>query len=71
MGLRHRSAIGLTEITDAVVLTISEETSQISLAYDSQIDTNLSPAELKQKLNNLLNNTAPLPVLVSRQLEGV
>lgn len=71
MGLRHRSAIGLTEITDAVVLTISEETSQISLAHDGEIDTNLSPAELKQKLNDLLNNAAPLPVLVSRQLEGV
>ena len=70
MGLRHRSAIGLTEITDAVVLTISEETSQISLAYDGKIETNLSPAEIKQKLTNLLNLQSPLPVLV-KQMEVV
>lgn len=70
MGLRHRSAIGLTEITDAIVLTISEETSQISLAYDGKIDTNLSPAEIKQKLTNLLNLQSPLPVLV-KQMEVV
>jgi len=50
-GLRHRAAIGMTEVTDSVVLVVSEETGQISLSVNGQIDTNLSKAELKSKLN--------------------
>jgi uncharacterized protein (TIGR00159 family) len=50
-GLRHRSAIGITEVTDSIVLVVSEETGQISVAVDGQISTNLSKSELKAKLN--------------------
>ena len=59
-GLRHRAAIGLTEITDAIVLVISEETGQISLVRNGIIDHNLSSQELRGKLNlYLLDHTAP------------
>lgn len=50
-GLRHRAAIGMTEVTDSVVLIVSEETGQISLAVNGKIYTNLSKAELRGKLN--------------------
>lgn len=50
-GLRHRAAIGLTEITDAVVLVVSEETGQISLVVNSRVMHNLSAQELRTKLN--------------------
>lgn len=50
-GLRHRAAIGMTEVTDSVVLVVSEETGQISLAFNGVLSTNLSKAELRQKLN--------------------
>ena len=50
-GLRHRSAIGITEVTDSIVLVVSEETGQISVSVDGQIFTNLSKSELKAKLN--------------------
>jgi diadenylate cyclase len=53
-GLRHRAAIGMTEVTDSVVLIVSEETGQISLAVNGQIETNLSKGELKAKLNSYL-----------------
>ncbi|MFN3402961.1 MAG: diadenylate cyclase CdaA [Cytophagaceae bacterium] len=49
-GLRHRAAIGITEVTDAIVLVVSEETGQISLAVNGNIISNLSKSELKQKL---------------------
>jgi uncharacterized protein (TIGR00159 family) len=53
-GLRHRAAIGMTEVTDSVVLIVSEETGQISLAVNGQLETNLSKGELKAKLNSYL-----------------
>jgi len=51
LGLRHRAAIGMTEVTDSIVLIVSEETGQISLAVNGAIETNLSKGELKSKLN--------------------
>lgn len=53
-GLRHRAAIGMTEVTDSLVLVVSEETGQISLALDGKIETNLSKSELKTLLNKYL-----------------
>jgi uncharacterized protein (TIGR00159 family) len=50
LGLRHRSAIGLTEITDAIVVVVSEETGQISLVKGGQIIRDLTTKQLKGKL---------------------
>jgi len=50
-GLRHRAAIGMTEVTDSVVLVVSEETGQVSLSVNGKMETNLSKGELKSKLN--------------------
>ncbi|MDX5346158.1 MAG: diadenylate cyclase CdaA [Hymenobacteraceae bacterium] len=57
MGLRHRAAIGLTEVTDSVVLVVSEETGQISLVRNGEVFRNLSTADLRSKLNNFLFDT--------------
>tara|TARA_B100000809_G_C15139312_1_gene532268 strand:- start:6645 stop:7445 length:801 start_codon:yes stop_codon:yes gene_type:complete len=53
-GLRHRSAIGLTEITDSIVLIVSEETGEMSLAQGSSIDSNLTSSDIRAKLNKYL-----------------
>ncbi|WP_161889715.1 diadenylate cyclase CdaA [Pontibacter russatus] len=57
MGLRHRAAIGLTEITDSIVLVVSEETGQIALVRNGQAYRNLSSADLRLKLNQFLFDT--------------
>lgn len=49
-GLRHRAAIGLTEVTDSIVLVVSEETGQMSLAYNGQMEHNLTTAEIRVRL---------------------
>lgn len=56
-GMRHRAAIGMTEITDSVVLVVSEETGMISIAYQGKIHYNLSPSQIHQKLNQFLHET--------------
>ncbi|RAK68070.1 diadenylate cyclase CdaA [Hymenobacter edaphi] len=61
MGLRHRAAIGLTEVTDAVVLVVSEETGQMSLVRGGEVFRNLSSSDLRAKLNEFLFDAQPRP----------
>lgn len=51
LGTRHRSAIGITEHSDAVSLVVSEETGTISLAEDGRIARGLSGRELEKQLD--------------------
>lgn len=54
LGLRHRAAIGLSEITDAVVLVVSEETGAMSLVRHGEVHRNLPSSELRALLHEWL-----------------
>ena len=54
LGLRHRSAIGVTEQLDVISVIVSEETGAISYALGGEIHHNVSPVELRQKLEKYL-----------------
>ncbi|MCH7399524.1 diadenylate cyclase CdaA [Belliella sp. R4-6] len=53
-GLRHRAAIGMSEATDTLILIVSEETGQISLAKNGKILHNLSFQEVREFINDYL-----------------
>ncbi|MCK4628208.1 MAG: diadenylate cyclase CdaA [Sedimentisphaerales bacterium] len=54
LGSRHRSAIGLSKETDAVVVIVSEETGQIGLAADGKLARLLTLEQLRQQLFELM-----------------
>jgi uncharacterized protein (TIGR00159 family) len=64
-GMRHRAAIGMSEATDTLVVIISEETGQISIARNGEIDSNLLIPELRKRINDFLYETEAEPNLDS------
>ncbi len=50
LGTRHRAGLGITEVTDAVTVIVSEETGKISFAYKGNLERNLDADRLKERL---------------------
>ncbi|MBD2766983.1 TIGR00159 family protein [Hymenobacter sp. BT664] len=71
LGLRHRAAIGLSEITDAVVLVVSEETGAMSLVYQGEVYRDLSTAELRARLNEWLLRGETQPKSMSPETNAI
>jgi hypothetical protein len=53
-GTRHRAAIGMSEISDAIIVVVSEETGDISIAQGGEIRLNIDPVRLQQTLQRYL-----------------
>jgi len=57
MGMRHRSAVGISEQADVLAVLVSEETGIISIAEDGKLYRNLTPDTLRTWLRSGLNVT--------------
>lgn len=66
LGTRHRAAVGISEVTDAVTVVVSEETGAISVAVGGVLKRHLAPEMLERLLRNELcpENTQPEENLV-------
>lgn len=53
LGTRHRAGVGISEVTDAVTIIVSEETGKISVAYKGSLERNLDGDSLKARLQKL------------------
>jgi diadenylate cyclase len=53
-GTRHSAAIGLTELSDAIVVVVSEESGEISIAREGKLRTNITSIELQGVLTAFL-----------------
>lgn len=58
LGMRHRAAIGLSEETDALIVVLSEETGDISVAVGGKLQRGLDPDALRELLSKTLTPSA-------------
>lgn len=54
-GTRHRAALGLSELVDALVMVVSEETGKISMVHDGKINYDLDAVEARRILRRALD----------------
>jgi len=56
LGLRHRSAVGISQASDAIAIVVSEETGNITYAHHGKLHVNLSGTELEHAISAIVES---------------
>lgn len=59
LGTRHRAGVGISEVSDALTIIVSEETGKISYTMGGKIYTGVTPGVLREQLNKLKVKSGP------------
>ena len=61
MGLRHRAALGISEVSDAIAVVVSEQSGSISIAHAGRMIRRIDPERLENILAAFFRNEATMP----------
>ncbi len=67
LGTRHRAAIGLSEVSDALIIIVSEETGTVSLAINGKLTRGYDKEKLKMVLSKIIEKRSDKTVKTARE----
>ena len=67
MGLRHRAALGISEVSDAVAVVVSEQSGSISIAHAGRMIRRIDPERLENILTAFFRPDSTMPQRISLQ----
>lgn len=71
LGTRHRAAVGVSEVSDAIIIVVSEETGKISIATDGKLKRGINESQLKRTLYTLVESSTQSPININKLWKGM
>jgi diadenylate cyclase len=70
LGTRHRAGVGISEVTDSMTVIVSEETGKVSVAYEGDLERNITADELRERMHDILIGNTAEKTKIKRKWKG-
>jgi diadenylate cyclase len=70
LGTRHRAGVGISEVTDSLTVIVSEETGKVSVAYEGELERNMTADELRERMHDILIGNTNDKTKIKRKWKG-